>query len=190
MKYPIPKLITDNLIITVLQPENYSLLLKYERSNRKHLSNWEPLRSENYFTGESVQSRVKLNFEKFRSGSSIPLVALDKTRSKIVGTCYFSNIVHGVFQACHLGYSINEEDEGKGLMLEILKESIDYVFSNLDLHRVMANYMPSNIRSEKLLTRLGFEKEGFANSYLQIAGTWQDHVLTSKINPAHLSKCN
>ncbi len=50
------------------------------------------------------------------------------------------------------------------------------------LHRVMANYVPSNIRSENLLNRLGFRKEGTAKSYLKIAGSWQDHVLTSKIN--------
>lgn len=50
----------------------------------------------------------------------------------------------------------------------------------------MANYTPSNIRSEKLLTKLGFEKEGLAKSYFKIAGSWQDHVLTSKINPSHI----
>ncbi|WP_258546831.1 GNAT family N-acetyltransferase [Psychromonas sp. B3M02] len=73
-------------------------------------------------------------------------------------------------------------------MFEMLQESIEYAFITADLHRIMANYMPSNIRSGHLLTRLGFEKEGLAKSYLKIAGSWQDHVLTSKINPNHASK--
>ncbi|WP_415232094.1 hypothetical protein [Psychromonas sp.] len=44
------------------------------------------------------------------------------------------------------------------------------------------------MRSEKLLVKLGFEKEGVAKSYLKIAGSWQDHVLTSKINPSQIGK--
>jgi ribosomal-protein-alanine N-acetyltransferase len=30
---------------------------------------------------------------------------------------------------------------------------------------------------------LGFEKEGYAKSYLKIAGHWQDHILTALVNP-------
>jgi ribosomal-protein-alanine N-acetyltransferase len=186
VKDSIPELITDNLIITVLSSEDYSLLATYENNNRVYLSHWEPIRTENYFTDESVKKRVELNFKSFKSGSSISLVGLDKTRSRIICTCSFSNIVHGAFQACNLGYSVNAQDEGQGLMFEMLQESIDYVFSKVELHRIMANYIPSNVRSEKLLTRLGFEKEGMAKSYLKIAGLWQDHVLTSKINPSHI----
>ena len=67
-------------------------------------------------------------------------------------------------------------------MFEMLQTSIQYGFDEYQLHRIMANFMPSNIRSKKLLNRLGFQKEGFAKSYLKIAGSWQDHVLTSKLN--------
>jgi ribosomal-protein-alanine N-acetyltransferase len=45
----------------------------------------------------------------------------------------------------------------------------------------MANYMPRNDRSGRLLGRLGFEKEGYAKRYLKIEGLWEDHVLTAKI---------
>jgi ribosomal-protein-alanine N-acetyltransferase len=45
----------------------------------------------------------------------------------------------------------------------------------------MANYMPRNDRSGRLLERLGFEKEGIAKRYLKIDGLWEDHVLTAKI---------
>ncbi|MGJ8581388.1 MAG: GNAT family N-acetyltransferase [Psychromonas sp.] len=188
MKDSIPELITDNLIITVLSPDDSSLLATYENNNRVHLSRWEPKRADNYFTEESVKNRVALSLKSFHSGSSIPLVGLDTSRSRVICTGHFSNIVHGVFQACNLGYSVNVQDQGKGLMFEMLQESIEYAFITADLHRIMANYMPSNIRSGQLLTRLGFEKEGVAKSYLKIAGSWQDHILTSKINPSHASK--
>jgi ribosomal-protein-alanine N-acetyltransferase len=41
--------------------------------------------------------------------------------------------------------------------------------------------MPGNERSARLLQRLGFEQEGYAKRYLQIAGVWEDHVLTSRV---------
>lgn len=46
-----------------------------------------------------------------------------------------------------------------------------------------SNHMPSNVRSERLLARLGFEREGYARAYLKIAGRWEDMVLNSLINP-------
>ena len=43
----------------------------------------------------------------------------------------------------------------------------------------MANYMPINFRSAKLLHRLGFTVEGYAKNYLLINNRWEDHVLTA-----------
>jgi ribosomal-protein-alanine N-acetyltransferase len=41
-------------------------------------------------------------------------------------------------------------------MFEMLQASIEDVFTEYNLHSVMANYIPSNIRSGKLLNKLGF----------------------------------
>lgn len=72
-------------------------------------------------------------------------------------------------------------------MTEIVELSVNHVFQTLDLHRVMANYVPENVRSARVLEKLGFEQEELARSYLKIGGQWCDHVLTSKINPNHSS---
>ena len=47
----------------------------------------------------------------------------------------------------------------------------------------MANYIPENERSGRLLARLGFTREGLAKDYLFIDGAWRDHVLTALANP-------
>ncbi len=92
-------------------------------------------------------------------------------------------IVRGAAQFCYLGYSIDESKQGLGLMSEALRAAIGYVFSELRLHRIMANYMPTNERSGNLLKRLGFKVEGYARDYLYLNGKWQDHILTSLVNP-------
>jgi ribosomal-protein-alanine N-acetyltransferase len=45
--------------------------------------------------------------------------------------------------------------------------------------------MLSNERSGKLLNKLGFSEGGLAKNYLKINGRWEDHVLTSLLNPAN-----
>ena len=111
------------------------------------------------------------------------LLVKQEQRVPIIGVANLSNIVRGAFQAAHLGYSIDARHEGQGYMHEALEGLIEYVFEDLGLHRIMANYQPTNTSSARLLERLGFVKEGHARQYLRIAGEWQDHVLTSLIRP-------
>jgi len=50
-------------------------------------------------------------------------------------------------------------------MTEALQLTIDFAFKQLNLHRLMANYSPTNVRSAKLLVRLNFVVEGYARDY-------------------------
>jgi [ribosomal protein S5]-alanine N-acetyltransferase len=112
-------------------------------------------------------------------GSAVHFVVLYETT--IIGCINYTNIARGAFMACHLGFSIDKEFEGKGFMYQSLKFTLEHVQNVLKLHRVMANYMPHNKRSERLLERVGFKREGYAEKYLKINGKWEDHVLTSLI---------
>ncbi len=62
-------------------------------------------------------------------------------------------------------------------MTEAADLLLSYVFDTLVLHRVEAACMPANAASIRVLTKLGFRREGLARHYLRIDGTWQDHVL-------------
>ncbi|MFT6056065.1 MAG: ribosomal-protein-alanine N-acetyltransferase [Pseudohongiellaceae bacterium] len=120
---------------------------------------------------------------EFENGSTVHFIGTDDTQSYVIGTCSLSNIVRGVFMACHIGYSCAERYEGQGFMKKIVKHAVSYSFDELKLHRIMANYMPVNDRSGGLLNNLGFQQEGLAKEYLLINGKWEDHVLTSLLNP-------
>lgn len=159
-------------------------LLAYRERNRAHLEPWEPKRTGQFYTLQAVEEQLGRMERLVEERSALFWLLQFPDSEEVVGECAFTNIVRGPFQACHLGFSLDGQHTGKGLMHEALSAAIAYTFEVHGLHRIMANYQPSNASSEKLLRRLGFEREGLARKYLKINGRWADHVLTSLINPA------
>lgn len=180
----LPVLHTERTVMRILAPEYAPLLLAYRLRNRDHLAPWEPAREAPYFTEAAARLRLAQSIDEARTGSALHFSALDRDSGEILATCGFTNIVRGVFQACHLGFSVDCARQGTGLMREVVAAGIAHMFGHEGLHRIMANHLPRNLRSAALLQRLGFEREGHARSYLCIAGRWEDMVLTSLINPA------
>lgn len=175
----------NDLRLKILTDSDTDIVHLYFRENQPHLLPWEPIRSDNFYNAEVIQQRLWQAKRDAEQGRACQFGIVNDAGTEMLGACNFTNIVRGPFQACHLGYSIAARHEGKGIMTQALNIAIGYVFGELDLHRIMAAYIPTNTRSEKLLLRLGLEKEGYAKSYLKIAGHWQDHVLTSLINPQY-----
>lgn len=171
-------------MLSLLRPELAQRLLAYKRRNVAHLAPWEPARNLNEGSLEESCERVaRKSLQGFEAGTSVQFVALDRASQTMVAGCNFTNIVRGPLQACHLGYSVDQAWQGHGLMREVVLAGIDYMFGVMSMHRIMANHMPSNLRSEKLLHSLGFQREGYAPAYLYIAGKWEDMVLNALVNP-------
>ena len=179
-------LVTERLILKCPTPDMSTAMLAYRQLNRQHLQPWEPARAPEFYTALGVEDRLRVMRRQIEDQSAVHWLIFAHDGDEIVGDCNFTNILRGPFQACHLGFSLGSEYQGTGLMHEALAAAISHAFETHKLNRIMANYQPNNHRSEKLLRRLGFEREGFAKRYLKINGQWTDHVLTSLINPAKI----
>jgi ribosomal-protein-alanine N-acetyltransferase len=103
------------------------------------------------------------------------LLICQSTNDRIIGVANLSQIVYRAFQNAYLGYYVDVDFAGRGLMSEGLRLAIDYAFNILGLHRLEANIQPDNRASIQLVDRLGFTKEGFSRKYLKINGEWRDH---------------
>lgn len=181
----LPEMTTERTYITVLSPKIFTLFQRYRITNESHLQPWEPIIPYDFHADGACLQYIEQLFSHYNQNSAYPFVALTKDKKEVIGTCSFSQVSHGAFQACYMGYAIAATHQGHELMYEIVDAAHRYMFENVGLHRIMANYMPCNSRSGRLLKKLGFEEEGKAKSYLKINGQWEDHILTSKINPAH-----
>ncbi len=49
-------------------------------------------------------------------------------------------------------------------MREALQAAIQYMFTTQRLHRIAAGYRPENVRSGRLLARLGFHIDGYSKN--------------------------
>lgn len=181
--FPLPELHTERTCIRLPRHADAPLMVRYRVDNRAHFAPWEPRREEAYFTLEACRRAITEGLDAARADRAYPLLVFDPDGREVLAAITLSNIARGVFQAGHLGYGVAARWQGRGVMHEALRAVLELAFGPLALHRVMANYLPHNQRSERLLARLGFQREGYAPSYLRIAGRWQDHVLTARINP-------
>ncbi len=186
--------------IQLSQPEDAQALADYYRDNSEHLRPWEPQRADGFHTQKAWHQRLEQRSKEQTDGTAAYLLAYCDTdtstdiqitgeakqnnrSAKLVACCSLTGITRGPFQACYMGYSIAKSHEGSGAMQALCRYAIAHAFEDLQLNRIMANYMPANHRSAKLLQNLGFKREGFAKGYLHINGRWEDHVLTALINP-------
>ncbi|MCD0247649.1 GNAT family N-acetyltransferase [Xanthomonas melonis] len=173
----LPRRHADGVLLCDLASVDPAAVAEYHARNRAHLADAMPLRPKAFYTAEGWR-RLCIAYRNSVPGErELQLVLL--AAQQVIGTVGFTQIQRGAFQACHLGYGLDASHQGRGLMQWAARQGIAFVFGPLGLHRVMAQYVPENVRSAQVLARLGFQIEGRARRYLQLNGIWRDHVLTS-----------
>jgi ribosomal-protein-alanine N-acetyltransferase len=181
---PTPPIVSERVIMRLPEYADVPAIIRFYQENEAHLAPFEPLRPEGFFEPYYWETRVRAVHDEFRADRSLRcFLFLKESPDEVIGSANFSSFLRGAAHYCNLGYGLGERAQGNGYLTEILKPAIAYVFDELKLHRIQANYMPHNVRSGQLLRRLGFVVEGYARDYLMIAGKWEDHVLTSLTNP-------
>ncbi len=179
-----PVLQTERLVLRFPQPQDAAAMARYVVENREHLRKGGPARDGNYYTDLYWLKMAEDIDRDWRADRHCHFILFDKTDNRTpLGRARLSDFLRGALHGCNLGYEIAKSHEGRGLMTEALQAAIAHGFGPLNLHRIQAAYRPANLRSGRVLQRLGFVKEGLAAAYLRVDGRWEDHVLTSLTNP-------
>ncbi|MER3054903.1 GNAT family N-acetyltransferase [Xanthomonas hortorum] len=169
----------DGVVLCDLAVVDPAAMAEYHTRNREHLAGAMPLRPPAFYTTDGWR-RLGIAYRTAVPGErELQLVLLRE--AQVIGTVGFTQIQRGAFQGCHLGYGLDAQQQGRGLIQWAATQGIAFAFGPLGLHRVMAQYVPENLRSARVLQRLGFQIEGYARRYLQLNGVWRDHVLTSRL---------
>lgn len=168
---------TERLVLKILKPKDSKLVLDYYHRNKDFLKAWEPQRDELFYTNAYQKEFLRQDWINFKQSSLVKFWIFKKDDlNKVIGSICFSNIIMGNFKSCFLGYKLDKDKINKGYMTEAIKKGVEIMFNEFGLHRVEINIIPRNARSLKVMEKLGYEREGYSKRYLEINGTWEDHV--------------
>lgn len=78
------------------------------------------------------------------------------------------------FKMAEIYYKLIPQHWGNGYATEIAKALINFGFDELKLHRIEAGAAVENIKSLRVLNKIGMTKEGIRRKILPIRGKWVD----------------
>lgn len=174
------RILTDRLALRPPRTTDVPELRRVLRANSEHLRPWSaaPAPGEDPYSLTSVSRSVLRHRREWKRGQAFVLLVTTREREdRIIGRIALGGVLLGAFRNAYLGYWIDAEHQGRGLMTEAVRATTTFAFATAGLHRVQAAVMPRNTGSLRVLEKAGYRKEGLAERYLCIAGSWEDHVL-------------
>lgn len=108
-----------------------------------------------------------------RAGTTMPFAV--EVDGVFVGQVTVNNIVRGSAQFASVGYWLDKEYAGRGVMPRAVALVIDHCLFTAGLHRIEIAIRPENSNSLRVVEKLGMREVGFAPKFLHIDGAWRDH---------------
>ncbi len=162
-----PLVATDFPPWTEVRVRNEDWLLHWEPSRINHLA--DPTRSRDAFASRCVgRDRERMAGTGFGFGLFVD--------NALAGEVNINNIVRGALQCGTIGYWIDRSRAGHGYVAEGVAVSLRFAFEELHLHRMEICIVPRNTNSRRVMEKLQIREEGTAERYLEINGTWEDHI--------------
>ena len=110
-----------------------------------------------------------------RDGASLPFAV--EVDGRFAGQLTINNIVRGSAQFASVGYWLDQDFAGHGVMPRAVAMAIDHAFLAVGLHRIEIAIRPENSNSLRVVEKLDIPEVGYAPRFLHIDGDWRDHRL-------------
>ena len=169
---------------------DYVSWVNLRKQSELFLNQWEPEKPFDFYKKDSFQTRVNWAWKNYKLKNVLHVFIFSREKKIIMGGVTLDNIRKGPFQSASLGYWMGEEFANNGFMTEGLKAIIRYANQTLSISRLEAATLPHNAASRRLLEKCGFKYEGVGQSYLQINGRWENHILYSHISDTRRGLAN
>ena len=110
---------------------------------------------------------------RYRLGMHHEWAMIYKENNRMIGTCGFAHIdcPHNVGE---IGYVLNPEYRGRGLVPEAADRVLRFGFSVLGLHRIEARFIEGNQASCRVMEKLGMRYEGIRREAMLIKGMYRN----------------
>lgn len=167
--------LTEDVDLRALRLSDASALAAAYVRNRDYLAPWNPVHPEVYYTAAWQASDMSRRLVAIEAGDALSFGLF--SGETVVGRFNLAGISRGPFQSGILSYWVDSRYTGCGLASAAVQVVVENAREELGLHRIEAATLLHNAGSQRVLQKAGFQQIGTAPRYLQIAGTWQDHIL-------------
>jgi ribosomal-protein-alanine N-acetyltransferase len=165
--------------LSPLDADDAPALFEAYLRNREHLSPFDPERPDTFWQLDGQQARLDSLLQKQEAGST--LACAIRRDGRILGCATLDTIVRGPACSAHLGYWVDAGELRQGLAGAAVAALCRIADEELRLHRIAASTSVTNLGSQRVLARNGFEEFGLARNYIHINGRWQDSRLFQRI---------
>jgi ribosomal-protein-alanine N-acetyltransferase len=173
----------DGICLRPPRATDYAEWRELRAASRSFLQPWEPTWPSDDLSRAAFRRRLQAYSRDRDAGLAYPFFVFRTADDALTGGITLSNVRRGVAQMGSIGYWCGRPFTRQGHTLAAVKALCDWSFRTLALHRLEAACIPDNAPSRHLLSKAGFEEEGYAKAYLKINGVWRDHVLFGLLSP-------
>ena len=168
---------TERLIIRLAKPDDAEAIYAYRSDSiENQYQGWFPESVEevrDYIANMPVTLDV--------ANVCFQFAIISKSENRLIGDMGIIFNGHEKSQA-EIGCTLNKDFQGKGYAAEALTAMVNYLFTLLKKHRVVASIDPRNTASIRLIERLGFRKEAHFKESYYLRGEWVDDVIYAMLD--------
>lgn len=153
-------------VMKILEKRESKSLFEYVDRDRKHCEKWIPFISKTN-SEEDAENYILKFLDVFKNGVGYFWGIWEK--NEIIGFVLIKDIDVNTSSA-EIGYMIDANHEGKGIIKLACDIMIKFIFDDLKLNKIRICCDEENIRSRKFPEKYGFKHEGTIRNDIRING--------------------
>lgn len=162
--------VNDSVRLILRDESHAEQTYKLIKKNTKHLGPWMKWIDKVESIKDSI-ANVELNIEEWELKTDLHLGV--QKDGLLVGMISLHNIDY-LNHSAYLGYWLDEDHVGKGIMTEAVRTLIEYGYAELELNRIEIRAGVQNVKSRAIPERLGFRYEGTIREAEYVNGKFID----------------
>ncbi len=169
--------VDESITLRTLSLANSKRLFEITNNSRDYLQKWLPWLDQTKTESDS-ESFIKVCFELFSNREALLTGIFYK--EELVGMAGF-NSFDWKNKIGYIGYWLDQDMQGQGIMTSVISALTDYGFEELGLNKLDLRCAYENTRSQKIPNRLGFKLEGHLRQAEWLYDHYVDHLVYGMI---------
>ena len=169
-------------IENILPTEFYKLIDK----NKNYIGKTFPVTLANSDSLKKAEDFLTVSLDKEKNNEGFYFYARDIKTNDLIGYLCVKTIDYRISK-CELGYFIDEDYQGKGIISKMVSDALDFCFNKLMLNKVFICTSEVNLASQRIALKHNFKQEGilrdeFRNGDGELQNTVYFGLLKSEYN--------